>query len=105
MELGNKRYSYGTIEKDGRRYTKDGYYYIIRTEDPEHYTEYEYCIHPDGTCLYRYEDDGSLDFADGTFDSGRYDDFVHQIECFRSDWISELKFDSEDKETNIELPL
>ena len=105
MELGNRRYSYGIIEKDGRRYTKDGYYYIIRTKDAESYTEEEYCIHPDGTCLYRSENDGNLDFAEGTFDSERYDDFVIQIECFRNDWISELKFESDDKETKHELPL
>lgn len=105
MELAHRRYSYGTIEKDGQRYVKDGYYYIIRTEDTESYTEEEYCIHPNGTFLYRFEDDGNLDFAEGTFDSGRYDDFVIQIECFRNDWISELEFGPEDKETNIELPL
>ena len=105
MQSGSKHISFGTIEKDGRRYTKDGYYFIIRTEDSVHYTEYEYCIHPDGTFLYRFEDDDAIDFAEGTFDSELYDDFVIQIECFRNDWISELKFESEDKETKIELPL
>ena len=64
----------------------------IKKKDAESYTEEEYCIHPDGTCFYRSEDDGNLDFAEGTFDSERYDDFVIQIECFRNDWISELKF-------------
>ena len=52
MEIAHKLLSYGTIEKDGQRYTKDGYFFIIRTEDSVHYTEYEYCIHPDGTFLY-----------------------------------------------------
>lgn len=39
MEIAHKLLSYGTIEKDGQRYTKDGYFFIIRTEDSVHYME------------------------------------------------------------------